>query len=275
MAVTEAAPKRAAREIVHHPAARIGARAGYAANGVVHAIIGAIALVIAFGGDGEGDQAGAFTAIARAPLGFAALWLLAIALWALGTWHLAQGAIAWDPDGDITGLAKKWGQRVSGWGQALVFLALGVIAAAIALGARPNAEDAAEDASRGLLAIPAGPLVLGLVGLGIGIGGIVFVVMGVRRSFHSKMDIPDTPLGHGVSALGVVGFVAKGIALMIIAVLLLVAAATADASAAGALDGALEALLSVTLGSALVAAVGVGFIAYGVFCAFRARYAGL
>ncbi|MCR2785379.1 MULTISPECIES: DUF1206 domain-containing protein [unclassified Microbacterium] len=273
--MTEAAPKRAAREIAHHPATRIGARAGYAANGIVHALIGVIALIIAFGGDGDGDQTGAFKAIGGAPLGFAALWVLAVALWALATWHLAEGVIVRDPRGDAKGLAKKWGVRVSEWGQAVVFLALGIIAAAVALGAKPDAEAAAEDASRGVLTIPGGPYVLGLVGLGVGIGGIVFVVMGVRHSFHNKMDIPDTRLGNAVTTLGVAGFIAKGIALVIIGILLLVAATTADASAAGGLDGALQALLGMPLGTAAVGAVGIGFIAYGVFCGFRARYAAL
>jgi len=272
--VTHATPRRAAREIARHPAARIGARAGYAANGVVHALIGAIALVIALGGDGESDQAGAFKAIAAAPLGFAALWVLAIALWALGTWHLAAGVLARGKD-DVKGFVKKWGQRISEWGQAVIFIALGFIAAAVALGARPDAEGTAEDASRGVLGVPGGPFVLGLVGIGIGIGGVVFVVMGVRRSFRNKMDIPATGLGRVATTLGVVGFIAKGIALAIVGVLLTVAAATTDPSAAGGLDGALQALLGMMLGPTLVAAVGIGFIAYGVFCAFRARYATL
>jgi len=48
-----------------------------------------------------------------------------------------------------------------------------------------------------------------------------------------------------------------------------------DADAAGALDGALSALLGVAYGPLLVGAIGVGFIAYGLFCLFRARYAQL
>ncbi|MDL5486740.1 DUF1206 domain-containing protein [Microbacterium wangruii] len=273
--MTEAAPRRAAREIAHHPAARLGARAGYAANGVVHALIGVIALVIAFGGDGEGDQAGALKAIAAVPLGLAALWLLAVALWALGTWHLAEGVLSRDRDGDLKGAAKKWGQRASEWGQAAAFIAVGSVAAAVALGARPDGESAAEDASRGALTVPGGSIVLGLVGLGVAIGGISFIVMGFLRSFRKKMDIPDSPLGHTVTTLGTVGFIAKGAALLIVGILLLIAAVTIDASAAGGIDGALDALRDMVFGLLLVAAVGAGFIAYGVFCAFRARYASL
>lgn len=269
------APKRAAREVQSHRAVRWAARAGYAANGLVHILIGFIALVVAFGGDGETDQAGALMAIAGAPLGFVVLWFIAVTLWALGVWHLLDGILVWSPTDDATDEARKWGRRVSEWGQALIFIALGFIAASVALGARIDAEETAEDASRGLLQLPGGPIVLALVGLGIGIGGVAFIVMGLRRSFRSRIDIPQHGIGRGIAGLGLFGFVAKGIALVIVGVLLIVAAVRTDAAAAGALDGALQALLAVAFGPLLVGVVGIGFIAYGIFCLFRARYAKL
>lgn len=265
--------KRAARDAESNAAFEAAARGGYVASGIVHVLIGVIVLVVAFGGDAEGDQAGALKAVASAPLGFVALWLIAIALAALGAWHAIEGILARDRSGDPAGAAKKWGRRAAEWGQALVFLALGVIAAAVALGARPDAERAAESASRGLLTIPGGSIGLGLVGLGIGVAGVAFIVMGVLRSFRKRMRIPADRVGDGVTALGVVGFVAKGIALLIVGILLLVAAVSDDPDAAGGLDGAMDALLNLLLGPVLVAVVGAGFIAYGIFTVFRARYA--
>lgn len=267
------AAKAAAREAEGNTVFEVFARAGYVANGVVHLLLGVLVFVIAFGGDAEGDQAGAFKAVAGAPLGFVVLWLIAIALWALGLWHAAEGVLARDLSGDAKGAAKKWGRRTSEWGQAVIFIALGVIAAAVALGARPNAEETAESASRGLLVIPGGPIVLALVGLGIGIGGISFIVMGFLRSFHKRMAIPDDAVGRSVTTMGIIGFVAKGAALLIVGVLLMIAALRTDAETAGGLDGAVEAILELALGPVLVGIVGVGFIAYGVFTVFRARYA--
>lgn len=267
--------KQAARAAESSRAFRTLARSGFAANGVVHVLIGVIVLVAAFGGGGETDQAGAFKAIAAAPLGFVALWVIAIALWALAAWHAAEGLLSRAPESDAEGLAKKWGVRVSEWGQAVVFAALGVIAAAVALGARPDTDKTAQDTSRGVLSIPGGPFLLGAVGLGILIAGIAFFVMGVRRSYRNKVEIPPGGLGRAVEVLGVVGFVAKGIALAIVGVLLLVAAIRLDPDAAGGLDGAIEALLALPAGPVLAAIVGVGFLAYGVFCGFRARYAKL
>ena len=250
--------KHVARKAEESRTFRAGARAGFAANGFVHVLVGVIVLVVAFGGDGETDQAGAFKAVAAAPAGFIGLWLLAIALLALGLYHLLEGILAWGGDA-----ARKWGRRVAEWGQALVFIALGLIAASVALGARPDADEAAEDASRGLLAIPGGPYVLGLIGIGIGIAGIAFIVMGILRSFETKMSLPPGPVGAGVKTLGIVGFIAKGIALIILGILLLVAAVDVDPSAAGGLDAAIDALLALACGPLLVGAVGVGLIAYG------------
>lgn len=270
----KAAAKTAAREAESSPAFEAVARAGYVANGVVHVLIGAIVLVLAFGGDADGgDQTGALKAVAAAPLGFVLLWLIAIALCALGLWHLAEGILARDRSGDIEGAARKWGRRAAEWGQALVFVALGLIAASVALGARPDAEKTAEWASRGLLDIPGGSIALALIGLGIGVGGVSFVVMGIRRSFRSRMRIPHGARGRTVEIAGIIGFVAKGIALLIVGVLVLIAAVRADAATAGGLDGAIDALLGLALGPLLAGAVGAGFLAYGFFTVYRAGLA--
>ncbi|MFB8147650.1 DUF1206 domain-containing protein [Microbacterium sp. NPDC056003] len=265
--------KAAARQAEASPVFELFARAGYVANGIVHILLGVLVLVIAFGGEAEGDQAGVLKAVAAAPLGFVLLWLIAAALWALGLWHAAEGLLARDLSGDTKGAAKKWGRRTSEWGQAVVFIGLGVIAAAVALGARPNAEKAAEDASRGLIDIPGGPIVLSLIGLGFAAAGVAFVAMGILRSFHNRMDIPDTVVGRGVTGLGIVGFIAKGVALAIVGVLLLVAALSTDAETAGGIDGAVDAMLALALGPLIAGVVGVGFIAYGVFTVARARFA--
>ena len=58
-------------------------------------------------------------------------------------------------------------------------------------------------------------------------------------------------------------------------VLLVVAAVTSDASQAGGLDDAFDTLHGLFLGPVLVGLVGAGFVAYGLFLFFRARYARL
>ncbi|MET0780851.1 MAG: DUF1206 domain-containing protein [Microbacterium sp.] len=270
-----AAPKRVAREAEQSIPLRALARGGYAANGVVHILIGVIAVAVAFGGDGATDQSGALMVIAAVPLGFLGLWIIAILLCALGVWQVLEGILAPSPTDDAQGIARMWGLRIGAWGQSAIFIGLGVIAGSVALGARIDTEEAVEGASRGLLSIPGGPVVLVLVGVGIGIGGIAFIAMGARRSFRSKITIPEHGFGRNLAGLGVVGFIAKGVALVIVGLLLVVAALNDDADTAGGLDGALKALLALALGPWLVGVVAIGFIAYGMFCLFRARYARL
>jgi hypothetical protein len=262
--------KSAARSAEEHPALRVLARGGYLASGIVHVIVGALALAVAWTGRGESDQAGALTAIASAPLGFLALWSLAVLLWALGVYHAIHGIALRNQD-----RAKRWRRRLSEWGQAVVFLVMGTIASTIALGARPDADQSAQSASRDVLSFPGGQILLIAVGIAVAIGGIAFIVMGVRRSFRQRMRIPSGKRGGTIAALGLIGFVGKGVALTILGVLLGIAGVRHDPDAAGGLDAAIQALREAPFGPVLVTAIGVGFIAYGVFCGFRARYARL
>ncbi|GAA3765753.1 hypothetical protein GCM10022240_17710 [Microbacterium kribbense] len=251
------------------------ARGGFAANGVVHALIGAIIFVIAFGGRAEGDQTGAFKAIATAPLGFVALWVMATLLAGLGVWHGLEGVLARGRPDDVKSTAKKWGRRVSQWGQTAVYLALAVVSASVALGARPNSTKTARGASHAALLLPGGPIVLGLVGCVVTAIGIGFVVRGIRRGFRTQLALPSGPLGTGIVALGAVGYIAKGVALATVGVLLVIAAVRVDPGAAGGLDTAITALIALPFGPWLAGIVGIGFVAYGLFCLFRARYARL
>lgn len=96
---------------------------------------------------------------------------------------------------------------------------------------------------------PGGPILLALVGAGIIVAGIV--------------------------ALGVAGYVAKGVSIAVIGVMVGAAGLQNDPESAGTLDSAFKLLEDLPGGTVLAAAVGVGFIAYGVFCGFRAYYARL
>ncbi|MEX0152596.1 DUF1206 domain-containing protein [Microbacterium sp. LMI1-1-1.1] len=262
--------RSAARTAESSTAFRAAARAGYAANGILHLLVGVLVLAVTFGGREESDQTGAFRALAAAPLGAVALWALAFGLVALGGWHVLQ-AVA--PRG-LSGW-KRLGRVLSEAPQGIVFLVIGCLSASVALGARPHAEETTQDISRSVLTFPLGGLVLGAAGITVAAVGVGFFVMGVRRSFHDKVREPDGPWGTVLTALGVFGFLAKGVALGVVGVLLVIAAVTVEAETAGGLDGAVSALLALPAGPVLGILVGVGFLAYGVFTVFRARYARL
>ncbi|WDG19104.1 DUF1206 domain-containing protein [Microbacterium sp. Clip185] len=261
-------PRNAARRLESDPRLRTLAKAGYAATGLVHVMLGALVLAVAFGGDGDADQSGAFRALAGTPAGLVTLWAVALALLALALWH-AVAAFAG------AGEKSTGSRRLSEAGQALAFAVLGVIAIVVAVGGRSDGDESVKETSSGLLSIPGGPFILGAVGVGVLVAGIAFGVIGGRRSFRKKLSVPGGGMGTLVVTLGVVGYVAKGVSLATVGVLLGVAAIRVDPREAGGLDGAVRALLELPAGPLIAIAVGGGLIAYGLFCLFRARYARL
>lgn len=262
----------AAREAERSTAFRRLARGGYVATGIVHALIGllVILLVVRFR-ERRTDQVAALDLVESVPGGVVLLWGLAALLWALGAFHAAHGfALRRRRRRD------RWGRRLAEWGQAAAYAAMGGLAAAVAFGARPNPDESAEDASRGLLGMPGGAAVLALLGTGIVVAGAAWIVMGARRSFSQQMRLPSRPLlRFAVVLLGVLGFIVKGAALVTVGLLVLDAAIRHEPQSAGALDAAVDLLRALPFGAALITVIGAGFLAYGAFCGLRAYYAEL
>lgn len=263
-------PRTAAQKAQSSTPLRALARAGFVANGLVHALLGVLVIAVSFGSDEQTDQAGAFQAIAQAPFGAIALWACALALWALALWRVTEAFLARGTSG-----ADRAKRAVQQGAQAVAYFAVGGIAASVALGARSQGDQSAQSASGSVLALPGGPLILGLVGAVVAGIGVGFVVIGARRSFRKKLSLPDGAGDRAIVILGAVGYIAKGIALAMVGVLLITAAVSVDPSASGGLDGAVQALLQTPAGPWLGVAVGVGFVAYGAFTVLRARYARL
>ncbi len=105
--------------------------------------------------------------------------------------------------------------------------------------------------------------------------GAALVVQGCRRSFWKQLVRPRQPLDRAVTVLGTVGYVGKGIAVAVVGVLIVVAGVRSDPDQATGLDGAFDALRDLPAGSVVLVAVGIGFLAYGVYSFFRARFARL
>jgi hypothetical protein len=121
--------KTAARRAQDSTAFRIVARTGYVVLGIVHIVIGVIAISIAWGDGGEADQGGAMEQIRSTPAGVALLWAIAVGLVGLAVWQIAEAATESDPDAK-----KKWAHRVKFAGTALAYLAIAFTAAVYALG---------------------------------------------------------------------------------------------------------------------------------------------
>ena len=264
--------KQAAQSAESSTALRILARGGYVANGIVHVLLGVLVIVVATGGDEETDQAGAFQALAQAPFGVVALWVCAVALAGLAVWLIVDGITVRKAGDETRDVLRAWGRRLGAWGRAVVYGALGGLAASVALGAGTQGGDSAESVSRSLLSAPGGPFIVGAVGVAVFGAGVGFFVIGVGRRFRKKLALPSSAVGRVVVTVGAIGYTAKGIALAVVGVLFVVAAVQIDPDTAGGLDAAVASLLRLPYGPWIAGAVGIGLLAYGVYCFFRARY---
>lgn len=242
-----------------HPAADWATTAGQFANGLVHLIIGAIALGIAFGDGGSADQDGAMRAIKQTPLGGIAIWAVAIAMLALAL-HAFVSAVA-ETRRNKTDALKSAGRGIA-------YAAVGVTALTAALGSSSDGEQGAQSFSATLMAQPFGLFLVGAVGVGTAAVGIYFVVKGVRKKFLEDVA-PPARYRRLVELLGMAGYAAKGLAIFIVGVLFLTAAFTHDSDQAGGLDGALQSLTTVPGGVIALFAIAIGLILYGIYCFAR------
>ncbi len=241
------------------------ARAGYAVSGVLHLLIGYVVVRIGFGAGGEAGSGSALEQLRSAPLGAVLLWVAAAAFLALALWQVA----------DALRGSRDTSDRAKSAGKAVLYGALAFSAASIALGSgSSNGDQQAQGVAAALMGAPGGRLLVGAVGLGVVAGGVYHVVKGARRKFLEDLRaLPGHSLGTGVTALGVVGYIAKGIALLAVGVLFVLAAWNANPEEAQGIDGGIEALLGMPAGPVLVVAIGVGFAAYGLYSFARARLA--
>ncbi|MDT0210425.1 DUF1206 domain-containing protein [Curtobacterium sp. BRD11] len=249
------------------------ARAGYVGSGVVHLLIGYLVVLLGFGnasGGSETDQSGALRQLAEVPGGVALLWVVAVGTAALALRLLLEAVVGGRSDS-----ARGWAARAKDLGKAVVYGVVSYSAGSFALGAGTSSSGSTRSAAAEALATPGGVFLLIAVGaVAIAIGAAL-VVQGCRRSFWKQLVRPRQPLDRAVTVLGTVGYVGKGIAVAVVGVLIVVAGVRSDPDQATGLDGAFDALRDLPAGSVVLVAVGIGFLAYGVYSFFRARFARL
>ncbi len=245
------------------------ARAGFAVMALLHVVIGVIAVALAVGAPGQAEPTGAIEQLMANTWGPALMWAGFIGCAGLSLWQLSEATLRARhlPRGE------RLGKLVSSGFLSLAYGSVGLSFAGFALGQPGDSGDSARDLSTVLVRTPLG--VAALIGLGLVIAGIgvYFIVKGLGKKFKEELrHFEGTHRGHLVSALGVAGHVAKGVALILTGLLFVVAAAGNDPGSSTGLDGSLKALLDHPFGAVLLAAIGAGFIAYGAFALTRARF---
>jgi hypothetical protein len=197
---------KVANQVEGHPALQIGARVGYAVSGVLHLLIGWIALQVAWSASGKpADQSGALQALAGNSLGRLTLWVAVLEFLALALWQLAS-VLAVRTGGESSQLAE----RAKGISKAVVYLVLAWTSFSTAKGKPSSGKAQSADFTATLLQHTGGRLLVAVIGLAVIGVGSYHVVKGWTKKF--LQDLSGNP-GILATRAGVVGYIAKGIAL--------------------------------------------------------------
>lgn len=166
------------------------ARVGLIAFGLVHLLVGWLALLIAWGAAaGSADSSGALKTLADQPFGKIMLWLVAVGLIALALWQASEAIWSYRRhDG-----AERVRMQVTSGAKAVIYAALGVSAASVALGSGSSSSQFQEQTTTGVLAWPGGQIIVVAAGLIIVGVGVASVIKGVRGSFDEEIDTASMP----------------------------------------------------------------------------------
>ncbi|MDJ0393225.1 DUF1206 domain-containing protein [Rhodococcus sp. G-MC3] len=242
------------------------ARAGHFVSGLLHILIGYIAIRLAFGQGGNADQSGALAELAAKPGGSIALWVAVVAFVALALWRIVEAVVGKKSDED----AGSAMDRFKAASLAVVYIAFAWSTFGFASGSGKSSGQQNAGMTARLMENGFGKVVLIVVGLVIiGVGGY-HVYKGVSKNF---LDDLEGSHGKGVERLGIAGYAAKGTALVGTGALVIVAVFTSDPSKATGIDGAVKTLGSQPYGQVLLVLAGVGIGLYGLYAFVLARYA--
>lgn len=247
------------------------ARAGFVGYGVIHLLFAWIAFQVAFRGSGqESDQSGALQTLAGNGLGKVLLVLIAIGMVGLAIWQAFEAVIGESGPRNKTAVAER---VVSGI-RAVLYLSLAWYAVNVLRGGNASMAQSQQSKSAGIMAHQGGRWLVGLAGLvvlGVGIGIFVY---GLRKKFveHLNTQQMAASVRKSTIRLGMAGYMAKGVAYAIAGVLVVAAAVTFDPEKARGLDAALKTLAGHPWGVWLLALIGLGIAAFGIYCFAQARY---
>jgi hypothetical protein len=260
----------AGESFVQSSAFELLSRAGFVARGLIYAIIGILAVKLAFGHGGKlTDQKGALHTVAHQPFGKILLTLVAIGLGGYSLWRLIRAAIGHGPEGSDKGF-----DRVAAFASGIAYGAMCALAIEILLGAGGGSGGNVKKSTAGVLGWPAGTWI-------VGIGGVVLIGValyqgyrGISKKFldESKVEEMGPQVKKWISRLGTFGHLARMVVFGLVGVFLIKAAIDYKPSKAVGLDGALAKIVNHSYGPFLLGVVATGLIAFAVYSLSDARY---
>ncbi|MBL3806455.1 DUF1206 domain-containing protein [Streptomyces sp. BRB081] len=264
---------RRARRAADSRVVSAGARAGFAARGVIYLLVGVLAGRIALQGGGQqADRGGALQEIGGRPFGGVLLWVIGVALAGMALWRLSEAAFgAAGPDG---GKATK---RPASAARAVfyAFVAYSVLSfAAGEKGGGGSSDAQSQDVTARALGLPGGQWIVGAAAVGVTAAGVVVAVRAVLRKYREQLrtGAMSRRARRLVDVTGVLGGTARGLVFAAAGVFALLAAADYDPDEAKGMDDTLRSFADTPAGPWLLVLVAVGLAAFGLFSFADARW---
>jgi hypothetical protein len=255
-----------------HPGLEKLARLGWLAKGIVYLLAGVLALALVRQALGWSDSAasqeasptGALKEVASTSWGPALLWALAIGLFLYAAWRLVSALLPG------RGGAESWARRIGYLCSAVLYGILGVTAVALATSERAaDGNQQVRDAVQRFMENSAGRWLVGIVGAILIAVGLYRIKKAVTQDVEDELDVGGMSASQRrwTRRLAIVGEIGRGVAFGLVGFFHVRAAIDFDPAEATGLDGALRRVVDEGWGHGVVAVVGLGFIAYGIFCA--------
>ncbi|MET9405251.1 DUF1206 domain-containing protein [Streptomyces sp. NPDC002935] len=248
------------------------ARAGLVARGVIYALVGVLALRIAFGDSGrQADRGGALQEIASKPFGAALLWALGAGLVGMALWRLSEALFgAAGEDGGAAGKRLMSAARCVFYG----FVAYSVLSFAAGSRGSGSSDKQSRDVTAKALGVPGGQWIVGAVGVGLVVAGVWIAVRAVMRKYHKHLKLGEMSrriLG-AVDTAGVGGGAARGAVFTAAGAFAVRAAVDYEPDKAKGMDDTLRSFAGTPMGPWLLVCVAVGLVLFGLFSFAMARW---
>lgn len=236
-------------------------RVGYLARAVLYVLLGVIALT---GAQSVADGTdGIFRTIENAPLGKAALGVLAVGLAAYGLFRLASLVFDIEHNGsDGKGWAKRIGHGASAIGHFLLAWTAWKF-----ISAGESGGDGTSEATAGVLSADFGGIAIGLLGLAFFAAAAAQAIKGFTGKFMERIA-PDAP--RATRAIGGAGYIARAVVFAVIGWSLIEAGFLSRGADNVKTLG--EAIASLAGTGWLFTLIAVGLLLFGLFSAVLARW---
>lgn len=244
-------------------------RFGLVSKGVVYCLVGLLALATTLQWQSkEPSKTSAIVVISDQPLGTVLLALITLGLFGFVTLRFFQAFHDIDNNGnDARGMFTRAGYALSG----LIYLALALFAGNLLLGGDDAADESREIFIRKIFRRDWGPVVLTLVALGIAGNGLYQIYRGVTGRFMKKIRVIGADVERLVRRAGMIGYICRGVVLVIAGYLVYHATETFDARETEGTEVVFR-FIQHTFGKLLMAVIAAGLTAYGVFMFVKAKY---